>query len=57
MLCTWNRYAAVPASWDQAAEKAQQHRERSLTFLRIVDHLLCAASAASIACVLASLLD
>jgi hypothetical protein len=57
MLCTWDRYSSATASWQRAAEKALQHRQRSLGFLRIVDHLLYAAAAATVACVLTSLLD
>jgi len=56
MLCTWDRCSTEPASWERDAEKVQQHRARSLTVLRIFDHLLCAASAASIACLIASLM-
>jgi hypothetical protein len=57
MLCTWNGYSTATASWQLAAEKALHHRQRSLGFLRIVDHLLYAAAAATVACVLTSLLD
>jgi hypothetical protein len=57
MLCTWDRHRSATASWQRAAERALQHRQRSLGFLRIVDHLLYAAAAVTVACVLTSLLD
>ncbi|MEN3355074.1 MAG: hypothetical protein V7640_3232, partial [Betaproteobacteria bacterium] len=52
MLCTWNRYDGATARWQRAADNALQHRQRSLSFLRIVDHLLCIAAAATAACLL-----
>jgi hypothetical protein len=57
MLCTWNRYDSATTPWQRAAENALQHRQRSLSFLRIVDHLLCVAAATTAACMLTSLLD
>jgi hypothetical protein len=57
MLCTWNRYDGATARWQRAADNALQHRQRSLSFLRIVDHLLCIAAAATAACLLTSLFD
>ena len=57
MFCTWERSEAAPGKWHRYAQRALLHRERSLNLLRIVNHVLAAASAAWLTCIFALLTD